>query len=112
MADDAVRGYRILGDRPKERQLSMEYIKQSHSAAKLNAQLREAAVKEGANCLNKWEIWDGDEMPSDREAQILCASCPVFDLCQQYAEVAHPAWTILAGKVYGRNLKAAMAESE
>lgn len=112
MADESIRGYRIIGDRPKDRSLSYDYLKQSHPAATALTELKQGINKNGANCVGKWEQWDGDEMPSDREAQIMCASCPVFDLCEKYAELAHPAWTILAGKVYGRNLKAAMGDDE
>lgn len=110
MADESIRGYKIVGDRPKERSLSMEYLKQSHTAVNAHTELKQAINKKGANCVGKWEIWDGDDMPTDREAQMLCASCPVFDLCKQYAEASHPAWTILAGKVYGRKLKEAMED--
>lgn len=110
LADEVIKGYRIVGDRPKDRQLSYTYMQQDGKSAKLNTELRAAAVREGANCLNKWDVWDGDDMPTDREAQMLCASCPVFDLCKQYAEASHPAWTILAGKVYGRKLKEAMED--
>lgn len=88
----------------------MDYLKQSHSAATALTELKQEINKKGANCVGKWKEWDGDEMPSDRVAQIMCASCPVFELCAKYAEVAHPAWTILAGKVYGRNLKKAMED--
>lgn len=108
MADESIRGYKIVGDRPKERQLSMDYLKQSHTAAKLLTVLRTEAVKQGANCLDKPEQWTGEELPTDREAQLACASCPVIQQCEQYREAAHPAWGNWAGVVKGRKLKEAM----
>jgi hypothetical protein len=110
MADESIRGYRITGDRPKERQLSMDYLKQSHTAAKLLTVLRTEAVKQGANCLGNPEKWTGEELPSDRQAALDCASCPVWDLCNNYREAAHPAWGNWAGVVKGRKLQEAMED--
>lgn len=112
MADDSIRGYRIIGDRPKERQLSMDYLKQSHTAAKLLTVLRTEAVKQGANCLGNPEKWTGEELPTDREAQIMCASCPLVSLCNQYAETAHVAHGVWGGQVYGRRLAEAMKDDD
>lgn len=110
MAEDTVKGYRILGDRPKSRELSYDYLQQSAKASKLLRELWDRAPKEGANCVGKPEEWTSDELPTDREAALACASCPLLDLCREYAETAHPAWGQWGGKVYGRNLKAAMDE--
>lgn len=110
MADDSIRGYRIIGDRPKDRSLSYDYLKQSHTAAKLLTVLRTEAVKQGANCLDKPEKWTGEELPSDREAQLLCSGCKIYDLCRDYTEAAHPAWGVWASTVRGRNLKKAMED--
>ena len=110
MAEDTVKGYRILGDRPKDRTLSMDYLQQSAKAAKLLRELWDRAPKEGANCVGNPEKWTSDELPTDREAALACASCPLLDLCREYAETAHPAWGVWGGKVYGRNLEAAMKD--
>lgn len=106
----SIRGYRPAGDRPRDRQLSYSYMQQDSRSAKLLAELRTAAVQEGSNCLGKPEQWTGDDLPTDREAQLMCASCPVFDLCRQYSEAAHPAWGNWAGVVKGRKLKEAMED--
>lgn len=110
--EPSIRGYRIIGDRPKDRSLSYDYLKQSHTAAKLLTVLRSEAVKQGANCLGNPEKWTGEELPTDREAQLACASCPVIQQCEQYREAAHPAWGNWAGVVKGRNLQKAMQEGE
>lgn len=110
MADDTIRGYRVIGERAKDRSLSYEYMKQDSKSAKLLTVLRTEAVKKGANCLGKPEEWTNDELPTDREAQMMCAGCPVFDQCNAYRESAHPAWGNWAGVVKGRKLKEAMED--
>lgn len=110
MAEERIRGYRIVGDRPKDRSLSMDYLQQSAKASKLLRELWDRAPKEGANCVGEPEKWTSDELPTDREAQIMCAGCPLMDICREYAETAHPAWGTWGGKVYGRNLEAAMKD--
>lgn len=112
MADEVIKGYRIVGERPKDRSLSYEYLKQDGKSAKLLTILRTEAAKQGANCVGKPDKWTGDELPTDREAQMACASCPVWDLCNSYREAAHPAWGNWAGVVKGRNLQKAMREGE
>lgn len=110
MADETIRGYRVVGDRPRDRSLSYTYLQQDGKSAKLLTVLRTEAVKKGSNCLGKPEQWTSDELPSDKDAQLMCASCPVFDLCKQYKEAAHPAWGVWAGEVKGRKLKEAMED--
>lgn len=110
MADETIRGYRPIGDRPRDRQLSYSYMQQDSRSAKLLAELRTAAVQEGSNCLGKPEQWTGDDLPTDREAQLMCASCPVFALCSEYAETAHVAHGVWGGQVYGRRLAEAMKD--
>lgn len=44
------------------------------------------------------------EEPTDEEAQLMCADCPLFQLCSDYAKVARPAFGVWAGNVYGREL--------
>lgn len=110
MADDTIRGYRVVGDRPRDRQLSFEYLKQDGKSAKLLTVLRTAAVREGASCLGKAEKWTSEELPTDRQAALMCATCPVFDLCKEYTDAAHPAWGVWAGTVKGRKLKEAMED--
>lgn len=110
MADEVIKGYRIVGDRPKDRQLSYTYMQQDGKSAKLLKILRTEAVKQGANCLGKPEQWTGDELPTDREAQMMCATCPLVTLCHQYAETAHVAHGVWGGQVYGRRLAEAMKD--
>lgn len=110
MADETIRGYRVVGDRPRDRSLSHTYLQQDGKSAKLLTMLRTEAVNKGANCLGKPEQWTSDDLPSDKEAQLMCATCDVFELCKTYAGSAHPAWGVWAGRVYGRNLQKAMED--
>lgn len=112
MAEDTVKGYRILGDRPKSRELSYDYLQQSPKASKLLRELWDRAPKEGANCVGQPEKWTSDDLPTDREAALMCASCPLMDLCREYTQEAHPAIGVWAGTVRGRNLLAAMKEGD
>lgn len=114
MADESIRGYKIIGDRPKDRQLSMSYLQQSHEAAKLLGELRVKAtdLKNPAKCLGKADQYSGDELPTDREAQIMCSGCPLVALCSEYAETAHVAHGVWGSRVYGRRLAEAMKENE
>lgn len=112
MAEERIRGYRIVGDRPKSRELSYDYMQQSAKASKLLRELWDRAPKEGANCVGEPEKWTSDELPTDREAQIMCSSCDILELCRAYAEEARPAWSVWGGKVYGRNLDEQMRKGE
>lgn len=110
MADETIRGYRVVGDRPRDRSLSYTYLQQDGKSAKLLTILRTEAVKKGSNCLGKPEQWTSDELPSDKDAQLMCASCPLIALCNDYAETAHVAHGVWGGKVYGRRLAEAMRD--
>lgn len=108
MADEIIRGYRIYGDRPKQRELSQDYLLQTPKAARLLKVLWSGDAK----CAGEPEKFTSDDLPSDREAQLACSSCAMLEVCREYAEEAHPAHGIWGGRVYGRNLKAAMEEGE
>lgn len=108
-----IRGYRTLGDPAKpDRMLSTAYLQQTSRASKLLRELWHRAPIEGAPCVGKAEQWTSDDLPTDREAQMMCGQCDIVELCRQYAEEAHPAWGVYGGRVFGRNLKERMDEDE
>lgn len=109
MTHDTIRGYKPLGDRPKQRELSMEYIKQTPKAAKLLKILWETPEK---NCTGREDEFSGDTLPTDVEAQMMCAGCPMATICEAYRVEAHPSWGVFSGRVQGRALEAAMKEDE
>lgn len=86
----------------------MTYLQQTAKAAKLLKVLRTSPGEKP--CTGNFEKWAGEELPTDREAQLMCAGCPLIDICEQYAEEAHPAWGVWAGEVYGRRLQELMGE--
>lgn len=106
MADEYIRGYRPVGDRPKDRSLSYDYMLQTPRAAKL---LKTLWATPGKNCEGKTEEFSGEDLPTDREAQLMCAGCPALETCGLYRDEAHPAWGAWAGSVKGRKLQEAMA---
>jgi hypothetical protein len=60
------------------------------------------------NCYDKPELFaDYKRSPSQEEAAALCASCPLFELCEPYAVVVRRPWTVLGGVswVEGRPFK-------
>lgn len=102
------RGYRPLADRPKEKGGSLEYLRlPSAEARKLLDELWKSPDR---NCEGRGEEFSGDDLPSDEEAQLMCAGCDVLDKCREYAAEARPSWGIWAGKVQGRKLKEAMED--
>lgn len=109
VAEDFIKGYRPRADRPRERSLSYDYMLQTPKASKL---LNILWTSKDKNCEGREEEFSGDDLPTDREAQLMCAGCPLKKTCGEYAREAHPAWGVWEGTVRGRNLQAAMKEDE
>lgn len=106
-----IKGYRTVGDPPKpSRELSMGYLQQSSRASKLLKELWDRAPIEGAPCVGNADKWTSDDLPSDREAQLMCSPCPLASLCAEYRDEAHPAIGVWSGVVKGRNLLEAMRD--
>lgn len=72
---------------------------------RFNRALREAS-ESGVNlpnCHGKPELYsdyDDDSIPTEEEAYALCFSCPLIELCAQFAEEEQPAHGIWAGEVF------------
>lgn len=110
MKDNTIRGYRPQADRPRERELSYDYMLQTPKAARLLKMLWAAPEK---NCTGDPDKWTSDDLPTDREAQLLCSGCPLLNnICKEYTEEAHPAWGVWAGTVRGRKLKEVMDDED
>lgn len=107
MADEYIKGYRPQAERPRERQLAMDYLQQTPRAAKL---LKVLWSTEGKNCEARTEEFSGEVLQTDREAQLACSSCPALKICGEYRDEAHPAWGTWGSTVKGRNLQAAMQD--
>lgn len=106
-----VRGYRILGDRPKpDKRFNDDYLRPTSEAAHAHTKLRESVRVNGANCVGRAEEFSGDELPTDREAQMMCASCPSWEACDFYRLVAKPAFGVWAGRSYGEHLNDLIGE--
>ena len=63
------------------------------------------------NCAGKSELYTNYDdprnlmdTPSDEEAELMCAGCPLLALCRDYADKAHPAFGVYGGVIYGRSL--------
>lgn len=96
---------------PEPRGQSIEYLRLTTQGAHALQRLRdsiEQRKKRGlvnANCLGREDEFMGDPLPSDEQAQRLCTGCPVFKLCEEYRNVAKPAYGVYAGVVRGRSLE-------
>ena len=102
------RGYRPLADRPKEKGGSLEYLRlPSAEARKLLDELWKSPDR---NCEGREDEFSGDELPTDAEAQLMCAGCPLMQTCSEYRDEAHPSWGVWGGKVQGRKLEEAMRD--
>lgn len=122
MAESSIPGWRPGTERTVSKQYSVKSLELKPNAAKAQADLYKAvwdatdkfAVGKGpaVPCVLNPEPYTSDELPTDREAAFLCASCPVKDLCRDYAESSHAAWGVYAGEVRGRALAEAMKEDE
>ena len=108
----SIRGFRIVGDAPKQRELSMGYLQQSSEASRLLQELWHRAPIEGAPCVGNSEAFTGDTLMTDREAQLACSPCALKDLCLKYADTAHVAYGTWGGTVRGRALAEAMKDDE
>lgn len=105
----SIPGYRINQESPKpERTLSIEYLKQSPEASRANMELWKAAMTKGANCVGREDEFSGDTLPTDRQAQMMCAGCPSQPECEIYRLVARPAWGVFDSHVHGRKLAEAL----
>lgn len=111
MNESTIRGYRIVGESKPDKQLSMDYLKLTPEGSHALQNLWREAPTE-ANCIGREEEFQGDILPSDRDAQLLCSGCPKFAKCDIVAETTHPAWGVWAGKVYGRKLAEAMDKED
>lgn len=109
---EPIRGYRVGTEpTPEPRGQSIEYLRLTAPAAHALQRLRDSIEyrkKEGlanANCLGREDEFTGDPLPSDEQAQRLCTGCPVFKQCEEYRDVAKPAYGVYAGVVRGRSLE-------
>lgn len=113
--EESIRGYRILGDRPKpDKRFNDDSIRQSAEAAHLLDTLWKVApprpatsttaAYRGTNCYGKEDQYTSDKLPSDQQAEAMCGGCPALELCRTYAQVSHVAFGVWGGKAYGRHL--------
>ena len=113
---EPVRGYRVLGDVKKpNKQYNTDHLLQTPEAAKSLVRLRKLARTEGSNCRDRPDEFtppEGTPLPSDTEAEILCAGCPLKtrQACGTYVRLGHPAFGVWDGKVRGRALEEAITE--
>ena len=54
----------------------------------------------------KWDCWDreGEEIPTDEQAEEMCFGCPLLDICREYAQNERPTIGIYGGQVWGRGI--------
>lgn len=113
--EESVRGYRILGDRPKpDKRFNDDALRQTAEAAHLLDTLWKVApprpatattaAYRGTNCYGKEDQYTSDELPSDEEAAYMCGDCPALQLCRTYAKVSHISYGVWGGEAYGRHL--------
>ena len=123
MTEQSIRGYRIYGDVKPEKHQSTDYLRMGHEAARAHRELREAVIEDGAPCQADPDAWTPDELPTDREAAIMCATCPFVKMlegrkaegvrmkCRRFADAPeNHAYGVLDGRVFGRSLERALRD--
>lgn len=102
-----VRGYKVLADRKVEKQYSVNNLLLGHAEAKALKNLTDKVTAEemkkergegkGVPCVGRAEEFSGDNLLSDRDAQLACAGCPSFKECDIFRIVGRPSHGIFAG---------------
>lgn len=102
-----VRGYKVLADRKVEKQYSVNNLLLTKTEAEAYSVLNKAVGKaelakergegKGVPCVDRPDDFSGDNLLSERDAQLACAGCPVFAQCDIVRIVARPAHGIYAG---------------
>ena len=104
-----VRGYKPLPDRKVEKQYSVNNLLLNHAEAKALKNLTDKVTAEemkkergvrgatGVPCVGRAEEFSGDNLLSERDAQLACAGCAAFAQCDTFRIVARPAHGIFAG---------------
>lgn len=102
-----IAGYRIVGERKQDRQLSLSYLalkpEAAHALDKLRRKVDEEERKKdrgegkGVPCVARPDDFSGDDLLSERDAQLACAGCPAFTQCDIYRIVSRSPHGILAG---------------
>ena len=94
------------------RMYDIRHLTLSPEATRAQAELYEQVAENADDvpCVRNPEPFVSDDLPTDRQAQMMCASCDVFEACRQYAETARVSWGVHAGRVHGRALAEAMKE--
>lgn len=111
-----ISGYRIVGERKQDRQLSLSYLalkpEAAHALDKLRRKVDEEERKKdrgvrgakGVPCVAHPDDFSGDELLSERDAQLACSPCPAKELCKAYALIARPAHGVWGGTVREMNI--------
>lgn len=102
-----IRGFRIQHERREDKQLSVNYLHQKSEAVKARKKLVAKVTQEtlraeqgegpGVPCVSDPEGFSGDNLISERDAQLFCHSCPAFKECDVYRIVSRDPHGILAG---------------
>jgi len=110
----SIRGYKIVGERKQDRQLSLSYLalkpEAAHALDKLRRKVDEEERKKdqglgkGVPCVARPDDFSGDELLSERDAQLACSPCPARELCKAYALIARPAHGVWGGTVREMNI--------
>lgn len=104
---DVIRGYKPLPDRKIEKQYSVNNITLNHAEAKALKNLTDKVTAEemkkergqgkGVPCVGRFEEFSGDDLMSERDAQLACSSCKAFKECDIFRIVARPSHGVFAG---------------
>lgn len=114
--NEYISGYRPGTEGTPTKVYDIRHLLLSPEATKAQSNLYQAVWDHGDEvpCVQNPEPYTSDDLPTDREAQMMCGSCPVAvkTKCAIFAEIARPAHGVFAGQVHGRALAEAMKDEE
>lgn len=114
---ETIRGYKI--DSGTEKALKpdkrFDYLKPRKGSEEALEKLQQAVTEDNMlqhaerNCAGQADRYINYDNPDNlftrptvKEAELMCLGCPLFKLCEEYADAAKPEWGVWAGKVYGK----------
>lgn len=84
----------------REPEDELDYLRPSAVSGPLLLRLTRAATAQDPNCKGRGdEFVDYEVAPTAEQAAALCAGCPIFDECREYAQAAQP-YGVWGGEVY------------
>lgn len=80
---------------------SIRDLKLKKRAGQSYTRLVGSVSERGSNCHGRFKEFAGrdEDLPTDHEAKVMCAGCPVFAECADFLKEGNPTYGVWAGEV-------------